>query len=52
MFENIFKGFSFIKESFSLITKDGDLIKPSIYSIFVSIAFTIITFIPLFIFKP
>ncbi len=49
MFENIFKGFSFIKESFSLITKDADLIKPSIYSIFVSIAFTIITFIPLFL---
>jgi hypothetical protein len=51
MFENIFKGFSFIKESFSLITKDADLIKPSIYSIFVSIAFTIITFIPLFLIK-
>lgn len=51
MFENIFKGFSFIKESFSLITKDSDLIKPSIYSIFVSIAFTIITFIPLFLIK-
>ncbi len=33
MFENIFRGFSFIKESFSLVTKDSDLIKPSLYSI-------------------
>jgi len=33
MFENIFKGFSFIKESISLIAKDADVIKPSFYSI-------------------
>ncbi len=51
MFENIFKGFSFIKESFSLITKDGDLIKPSIYSIFVGIFFTVISGIALFFFN-
>jgi hypothetical protein len=49
MFENIFKGFSFIKESFSLITKDADLIKPSIYSIFAAIFFTIISVIVLFL---
>ncbi len=49
MFENIFKGFSFIKESFRLITKDADLIKPSIYSIFAAISFTIISVIVLFI---
>ncbi|MGB8217613.1 MAG: DUF6159 family protein [Candidatus Methanoperedens sp.] len=49
MFENIFKGFSFIKESFSLITKDADLIKPSIYSIFVAIFFTIVSVIVLFL---
>jgi hypothetical protein len=41
MLENIFKGFSFIKESFSLITKDVDLIKPSIYSILVGVVFTV-----------
>ena len=41
MFENIFKGFSFIKESFSLIGKDADVIKPSFYSIFVGMFFTI-----------
>ncbi len=40
MFENIFRGFSFIKESFVLVTKDRDLIKPSIYSIFFGIFFT------------
>ncbi len=39
MFENILKGFSFIKQSFVLITKDGDLIRPSIYSIFVGTLF-------------
>jgi hypothetical protein len=49
MFENIFKGFSFIKESFRLITKDADLIKPSIYSIFVAVFFTIISVIALFL---
>ncbi|MCZ7381149.1 MAG: hypothetical protein O8C64_06220 [Candidatus Methanoperedens sp.] len=48
MFENIFKGFSFIKESFRLITKDADLIKPSIYSIFAAVFFTIISVIVLF----
>src|SRR5659263_644910 len=41
MFENIFKGFSFIKESFSLIGKDADVIKPSFYTIFVGMFFTI-----------
>ena len=41
MFENVFKGFSFIKESFSLIGKDADVIKPSFYSIFVGMFFTI-----------
>jgi hypothetical protein len=51
MFENIFKGFSFIKESFSLITKDADLIKPSIYSIFVGVFFTIISGIVLFLLR-
>lgn len=51
MFENIFKGFSFIKESFRLITKDADLIKPSIYSIFVAIFFTIISVIVLFVLR-
>ncbi|MFZ3382510.1 MAG: DUF6159 family protein [Candidatus Methanoperedens sp.] len=45
MFENIFKGFSFIKESFSLIGKDADVIKPSFYSIFVGLFFTIFSFI-------
>lgn len=49
MFENIFKGFSFIKESFRLITKDADLIKPSIYSIFVAVFFTIFSVIALFL---
>jgi len=49
MFENIFKGFSFIKQSFVLITKDGDLIKPSIYSIFLGIFFTVITGIAIFL---
>ncbi len=49
MFENIFKGFSFIKESFRLITKDADLIKPSIYSIFAAIFFTIFSVIVLFL---
>jgi hypothetical protein len=51
MFENIFKGFSFIKESFSLITKDADLIKPSIYSIIVGVFFTIISGIVLFLLR-
>ncbi len=51
MFENIFKGFSFIKESFSLITKDADLIKPSIYSIFVGVFFTIVSGIVLFLLR-
>lgn len=45
MFENIFKGFSFIKESFSLILKDADVIKPSFYSIFVGMFFTIFSVI-------
>jgi len=45
MFENIFKGFLFIKESFSLIIKDGDVIKPSFYSIFVGMFFTIFSVI-------
>lgn len=45
MFENIFKGFFFIKESFSLIAKDADVIKPSFYSIFVGVFFTIFSFI-------
>lgn len=49
MFENIFRGFSFIKESFSLVTKDRDLIKPSIYSIFFGIFFTVITGIAIYI---
>jgi len=49
MFENIFKGFSFIKESFILITKDADLIKPSIYSILVAVFFTIISVTVLFL---
>lgn len=49
MFENILKGFSFIKQSFILITKDGDLIKPSIYSIFSGILFTVIAGITIFI---
>ncbi|SNQ60787.1 membrane hypothetical protein [Candidatus Methanoperedens nitroreducens] len=44
----MFKGFSFIKESFSLITKDADLIKPPIYSIFVGVFFTIVSGIVLF----
>ncbi len=48
MFENIFKGFSFIKESFILITKDADVIKPSFYSIFVGAFFTIFSVIILF----
>ncbi len=51
MFENIFKAFSFIKESFRLITKDADLIKPSIYSIFVAIFFTIVSVIVLFVLR-
>src|SRR3990170_297738 len=51
MFENIFKGFSFIKESFSLISKDSDLIKPSIYSIFFGIFFTVVSGIALFVFN-
>ena len=45
MFENVFKGFSFIKESFSLIGKDADVIKPSFYSIFVGVFFTIFSVI-------
>ncbi len=45
MFENIFKGFLFIKESFSLIIKDSDVIKPSFYSIFVGMFFTIFSVI-------
>jgi hypothetical protein len=49
MFENILKGFSFIKQSFVLITKDGDLIKPSIYSIFLGIFFTAITGIAIYL---
>ncbi len=49
MFENIFKGFSFIKQSFILVTKDGDLIKPSIYSIFIGILFTAIAGIAIYI---
>jgi len=49
MFENIFKGFSFIKESFSLVSRDADLIKPSIYSIFTAIFFTVISGIVLFL---
>ena len=49
MFENIFKAFSFIKESFRLITKDADLIKPSVYSIFVAVFFTIFSVIVLFL---
>jgi len=49
MFENIFRGFSFIKESFRLITKDRDLIKPSIYSIFFGIFFTVITGIAIYL---
>ncbi|MDD5616983.1 MAG: DUF6159 family protein [Candidatus Methanoperedens sp.] len=49
MFENILKGFSFIKQSFVLITKDGDLIKPSIYSIFIGIFFTVIAGITIYL---
>ena len=49
MFENILKGFSFIKQSFVLITKDSDLIKPSIYSIFIGIFFTAITSIAIYL---
>jgi len=49
MFENILKGFSFIKQSFILITKDGDLIKPSIYSIFTGILFTVIAGITIYL---
>lgn len=45
MFENIFKGFSFIKESFNLVLKDADVIKPSFYSIFVGMFFTIFSVI-------
>jgi len=45
MFENVFKGFSFIKESFSLIGKDADVIKPAFYSIFVGAFFTIFSII-------
>jgi hypothetical protein len=48
MFENIFKGLSFIKESFILITKDADVIKPSFHSIFVGAFFTIFSVIILF----
>jgi hypothetical protein len=48
MFENIFKGFSFIKESFTLIGKDTDVIKPSFYSILVGAFFTIFSVIILF----
>lgn len=48
MFENIFKGFSFIKESFRLIGKDADVIKPSFYSIFAGAFFTIFSVIILF----
>lgn len=44
-FENIFKGFLFIKESFSLIIKDADVIKPSFYSIFVGMFFTIFSIV-------
>ena len=49
MFENILKGFSFIKQSFVLITKDSDLIKPSLYSIFLGIFFTAITGIAIYL---
>jgi len=49
MFENIFKGFSFIKESFSLIVKDADVIKPSFYSIFAGVFFTILSIIIMFL---
>ncbi|HMB44964.1 MAG TPA: DUF6159 family protein [Candidatus Methanoperedens sp.] len=45
MFENIFKGFIFIKESFILIIKDADVIKPSFYSIFVGMFFSIFSVI-------
>lgn len=45
MFENIFKGLSFIKESFILVLKDADVIKPSFYSIFVGMFFTIFSVI-------
>lgn len=48
MFENIFKGFSFIKQSFVLIAKDADVIRPSFYSIFVGGFFTIFSVIILF----
>jgi Family of unknown function (DUF6159) len=44
-FENIFKGFLFIKESFILIIKDDDVIKPSFYSIFVGVFFSIFSVI-------
>jgi len=44
-FENIFKGFLFIKESFSLIIKDSDVIKPSFYSIFVGMFFSIFSIV-------
>jgi len=36
MFENIFKGVSFIKESFSFIMKDADVIKPSFIPYFLT----------------
>jgi len=49
MFENIFKGFSFIKESFSLIVKDADVIKLSFYSIFAGVFFTILSIIIMFL---
>jgi hypothetical protein len=49
MFENIFKGFSFIKQSFSLIMKDADVIKPSFYSIITGAFFTILSVIILFL---
>jgi len=49
MFENILKAFSFIKESFSLIMKDADVIKPSFYSIFAGTFFTILSVIIMFV---
>jgi hypothetical protein len=51
MFKNIFKGFSFIKESFKLIYKNSALIKPSIYSILAGLFFTVISVIVLILIR-
>jgi len=47
MFQSISRGWGFLKQAVSMVSQDGDLIKPSIYSFFVSAIVGVVFAIPL-----